>query len=62
MTKRLPPVPPEQRSPKEPGDQARPAAPRERDPAPIEAHNLEGQGRRGNIRQNTRDRGHQQDR
>lgn len=62
MTKRLPPVPPEQRSPKGPGDQTKPVAPHERDPAPIEERNLEDQGQHGNIHQNTRNQGYQQDR
>lgn len=55
----LPPVPPEQQSQKGPGagkEQADVAKADKRD------RNLEQQGRQGNIWQNTRHQGHQQDR
>jgi hypothetical protein len=55
---KMPPVPPENRSPK--GPEAQP----ERDPGQREParENLQQQGRQGNIRQNTHNQGYQQDR
>jgi hypothetical protein len=56
---KLPPVPPQNRSPKGPG--ADPAiAPEDRNPDAPE--NLDEQGRQGNIKQNTHNQGYQQDR
>ncbi len=55
---KLPPVPPENRSPKGPG--ADPNAPADEQAPPRE--NLGQQGRQGNIRQNTHNQGYQQDR
>ena len=56
----LPPVPPESRSPKGPGNAEASVeaakAPSSRD------RNLAEQGRQGNIKQNTTNQGHQQDR
>lgn len=57
MTK-MPPVPPENRNPRGPG--ADPEV-EDNDKAPARK-NLEQQGRQGNINQNTRNQGHQQDR
>jgi hypothetical protein len=63
---KTPPVPPDNRSPKGPGDpEAR--SPEARPPADEAVRddrdrNLEQQGRQGNIRQNTRNQGYQQDR
>jgi hypothetical protein len=60
MTNRPPPVPPDNRSSKGPGD-----APEvqtdtsKRKPVP---ENLDEQGRQGNINQNTTNQGYQQDR
>ena len=60
MTKHVPPVPPANRSRRAgeeydaPDIQRRKEKPGER--------NLEQQGRQGNIRENTRNQGHQQDR
>ena len=55
---KMPPVPPENRSPKGPG--ADPDVKSE-DRAP-DRDNLQQQGRQGNIRQNTHNQGYQQDR
>ena len=56
---KLPPVPPENKSPK--GTGSEPEV--ETDAAkPAVAKNLKEQGRQGNIRQNTRNVGYQQDR
>jgi hypothetical protein len=57
MTK-MPPVPPEQRSPKGPGSD--PNVKTEEDVPSRE--NFDQQGRQGNIRQNTHNQGYQQDR
>lgn len=61
MTKSMPPVPPENKNPKDPkGQNPQDTAPdlkkaeRER--------NLEQQGRQGNIKQNTTNQGYHQDR
>lgn len=59
MTAKLPPVPPEQRSPKGPGDDTRPDADTAIEKRP---DNLEEEGRWGNIKQNTTNVGYQQDR
>jgi hypothetical protein len=62
MASHLPPVPPEQQSPKGPQNQAESqvggnaAQPDERD------RNLAEQGRQGNTKQNTTNKGFQQDR
>ena len=56
---KLPPVPPEQRSPKGPGSD--PEVSKD-DPAASSNRNLREQGRQGNIYQNTHNKGHQQDR
>jgi hypothetical protein len=55
---KMPPVPSEQRSPK--GSGQNPDVNR-KDDIP-ERENFDQQGRHGNIRQNTRNQGHQQDR
>ena len=64
MTKRMPPIPPEQRSDKGPGGRERPSERetvdeklREQEPK-----NLEQQDQQGNTYQNTRHQGYQQDR
>jgi len=57
MTK-MPPVPAEQRSPKGPGSD--PKFDRQEDIP--ERENFDQQGRQGNIRENTRNQGYQQDR
>jgi hypothetical protein len=56
---KLPPVPPEQRSPKGPG--ADPEIAND-DDASKRDRNLREQGRQGNIYQNTHNQGYQQDR
>ena len=58
MVTRHPPVPPENRSPKKKGGDNR-AENKETQP---ERENLKEQGRQGNIYQNTRNQGYQQDR
>jgi hypothetical protein len=55
---KMPPVPPENRSPKGPGADPE-ASSKEREPP---RENLQQQGRQGNIRQNTHNQGYQQDR
>jgi hypothetical protein len=55
---KMPPVPPENRSPKGPG--AEPKLSEERKPPRRE--NFDQQGRHGNIHQNTHNQGYQQDR
>ncbi|MGD9510713.1 MAG: hypothetical protein AB7I59_19510 [Geminicoccaceae bacterium] len=57
MSSRPPPVPPAGRSPKGPGD---PGTATKDDAKPPE--NLAEQGRQGNVKQNTTNQGHQQDR
>ena len=62
MTRRMPPVPPANRSPKGPGDQTTPASAKDAgrgEPAP---GNLKEQDRQGDIAQNTTHQGYQQDR
>jgi hypothetical protein len=62
MTKRMPPVPPANRSPKGPGDASTPE-PQPRQPEHgNRERNLAEQGRQGNIAQNTTHQGYQQDR
>jgi hypothetical protein len=60
MPSKMPPVPPANRSPKGPG--AKPATPKDTQPAEKTAKNLEEEGRHGNIKQNTTHQGYQQDR
>ena len=64
MAQRMPPVPPAGRSPKGTGGAP---DPEQRADAPMPDHrpvpeNLREQGRQGNIHQNTRNKGYQQDR
>jgi hypothetical protein len=56
---KLPPVPPEQRSPKGPGSDPDIS---EDDNTSARNRNLREQGRQGNIYQNTHNQGYQQDR
>jgi hypothetical protein len=56
---KLPPIPPEQRSPKGPGSD--PNVVKDEQPSPGD-RNLREQGRQGNIYQNTHNQGYQQDR
>jgi hypothetical protein len=56
---KLPPVPPDQRSPKGPGSD--PDVSKEEETRSND-RNLREQGRQGNIYQNTHNQGHQQDR
>lgn len=63
MTKHLPPIPPQNRSQKGPGDDAHldpNANPQSRGAG--SERNLAQQGRQGNARQNTTHQGYQQDR
>src|SRR4051812_12661329 len=61
----MPPVPPENRSPKDVGSNPnlghKPKKP-DREPKPGAPENLAEQGRQGNIKQNTTNQGYQQDR
>src|SRR4051794_18611025 len=57
---KLPPVPPEQRSPKGPGSD--PATTKDAPAGSSHDRNLHEQGRQGNIYQNTHNQGYQQDR
>jgi len=61
----MPPVPPENRSPKDGGSNTT-SDPKHkksaRDPKPGTPENLAEQGRQGNIKQNTTNQGYQQDR
>jgi len=59
MTHKMPPVPPENRSPKGPGSDPN-AQPDET--VKSRGTNLKEQGRYGNIKQNTTNQGYQQDR
>lgn len=66
MTKRTPPIPPAGRSRKGPHDQQQ-AGRESAEKADVSetderVRNLEQQGRQGNIAQNTRNQGYQQDR
>ena len=56
----MPPVPPANRSPKGPGDHARPEP--EQHHGETAPQNTKEQGRQGNIHQNTHHQGYQQDR
>ena len=60
MSKKLPPVPPANRSPYGPGSDPKVADDQAAKPGVPE--NLQEQGRQGNIAQNTHNQGHQQDR
>ena len=62
MSQRLPPVPPENRSNKGPGEPAASNTPMDADIPDQRQRNLDQQGRQGNIKQNTTNQGHQQDR
>jgi hypothetical protein len=57
----IPPVPPAGRSPKGPGDAGTEADPGKSDTRRV-PENLAEQDRQGNINQNTKHQGHQQDR
>ena len=59
MTK-MPPVPPQNRSPKGVGSEENMTRTQDAKPGPRE--NLAEQGRQGNIKQNTTNQGYQQDR
>jgi len=58
---RMPPVPPGNRSPKDPRATARPASEARPNRGAV-PDNLEEQDRQGNIKQNTTHQGYQQDR
>jgi hypothetical protein len=60
MSSKLPPVPPENRSPKGPGGE--PEVKARQSPPDRRKRNLAEQGRQGNIKQNTTNQGYQQDR
>lgn len=62
MAQRLPPVPPANRSNKGPGDPASGKVQTDADIPDPHQRNVDGQGRQGNIKQNTTHQGHQQDR
>ena len=65
MTNKVPPVPPQNQSPKGTGDPKEPArdrAPRGKQGVQNVEQNVEGQGQQGNIKQNTTNQGYQQDR
>jgi hypothetical protein len=59
MSKKTPPVPKENQSPKGTGSAPEPAPKAKADETP---ENTAQQGRQGNIRQNTHNQGYQQDR
>jgi hypothetical protein len=59
MSTRVPPVPPANRSPKDPGSKPK-VKPEEA--SPKERENFAQQGRQGNTKQNTTHPGYQQDR
>lgn len=59
---KLPPIPPENRSSKGPGEPATPGRDAPRRPAGERPANPDQQGRQANIKQNTTHQGHQQDR
>lgn len=61
MSQRLPPVPPANRSNKGTGDPGGPVQ-KDADIPDQRQRNLAEQGRQGNIKQNTTNQGHQQDR
>lgn len=60
MSQRLPPVPPANRSNKGPGAPAHASQNDANGPDPRQ-RNVDKQGRQGNIKQNTTNQGHQQD-
>lgn len=60
MSRKMPPVPPGNRSPMGPG--GAPETPADTAPEKAAPQNLEEQGRHGNIKQNTTHQGYQQDR
>jgi hypothetical protein len=62
MASHLPPVPPEQQSPKGPQDQVAGNAGEAAGQADERDRNLDQQGRQGNSKQNTTNKGYQQDR
>ncbi len=62
MANRLPPVPPGNRSTKGPGQPAASNAPQDTGAPDPRQRNVDKQGRQGNIKQNTTNQGHQQDR
>ena len=62
MSQRLPPVPPANRSNKGPGEPAGGNVHKDADIPDPRQRNLAEQGRQGNIKQNTTNQGHQQDR
>jgi hypothetical protein len=62
MSKRIPPVPPANRSPKGPGDQSVPPSAHDTKQGEAAPANLREQDRQGNIAQNTTHQGYQQDR
>lgn len=62
MSKHLPPIPPQNRSPKGTGGNAHLDAQETSDTAPHGERNLDQQGRQGNSKQNTTNQGYQQDR
>jgi hypothetical protein len=61
MTSRLPPVPPANRSPKGPGDQAEPPISPGNGRADQPPENLKEQARQGNIKPDTANQEYQQD-
>ena len=62
MSQRLPPVPPANRSDKGPGEPAGGDVQTDANTPDPRQRNLAGQGRQGNIKQNTTNQGLQQDR
>ena len=61
MTK-MPPIPPDNRSPKRPGSDPVADAGKSAPDTEARKRNLAEQGRQGNIKQNTTNQGYQQDR
>ena len=62
MSKKMPPVPPAERSTKGPGDHANPETPAVTGNDRSPPSNLAEQDRQGNIKQNTTHQGYEQDR
>ena len=62
MSKHLPPIPPQNRSPKGTGGNDHLDETQTNDSAPQGARNYDQQGRQGNSKQNTPNQGYQQDR
>jgi hypothetical protein len=62
MTSKMPPVPPENRSPKGPGDNAPQAQQASSDPGNPQKANPDKIGQAGNSKVNTTHQGYQQDR